>query len=49
MDNGKNGGSRPFHVGFAFLDMEVLTIFYTTLIFWSASEQASRSFSPNLS
>lgn len=29
VDNGKNGGLRPFHVGFAFLDMEVLTIFYT--------------------
>lgn len=29
MDNGKNGGLRPFHIGFAFLDMEVLTIFYT--------------------
>lgn len=29
MDTGNNGGLRPFHVGFAFLDMEVLAIFYT--------------------
>lgn len=50
MDNGKNGGLRPFHVGFAFFRHGSFDhLLYSTLMFWSASEQASRSFLPNLS